>query len=554
MADSPYLVTPDAPDQLAEEDRVRAYWAANSGGMSVAPQAPAPDPVAAYYGGAPPPPPGFPSPPPALPPTVPQPPGPPAEAAPPPMPPAFPHAPPVAPAGAPPPAPREPVSFTREQPPPRHQAGPARPGNPDPFGQKAATSKMLGAFDTEMGATRALGEAQGAKSEAASHLQAEHARRMEEDAQLAQREDKLAADAFDSHMFELQRQIDDVRAKKVQPLTMMEASGSLGAMGIIGAVLGGMYAGLTGKDNPFLTEMNRIIDRQLAVDEKNLDSEKDALSSRMNLLGQQRAVHNDKRVAREAARNLYYEAFKHEIEAEAAKYDVPMYKANAEQKIGEITLAQGQLQKQLADQAAAQARAGAAGQMAQDKEIRQIYRETYDKALSAGLPPAQAEFEAKRALDVLFTGGRQTQRAPTAPGADPIGGVPKHLQAEATKEFTAQASTGKVLGSIKGGFKDWRTTGATSPRQLDSVRSAIAGTIMSSVPGIRSDVDFKEIVEPNLPKMGDSEETLRRKEATINRFVESKVATPILDAHAPGWRKPTTGEANAALGAKPMGR
>ena len=64
----------------------------------------------------------------------------------------------------------------------------------------------------------------------------------------------------------------------------------------------------------------------------------------------------------------------------------------------------------------------------------------------------------------------------------------------------------------------------------------------------------KEIVEQNLPKMGDSEETLHLKEQTINRFVQSKVATPILDAHAPGWRKPSTSEANAALGAKPMGR
>ena len=110
------------------------------------------------------------------------------------------------------------------------------------------------------------------------------------------------------------------------------------------------------------------------------------------------------------------------------------------------------------------------------------------------------------------------------------------MRAKAAEEFQAAGTTKKVLTSISGSFQDWRKTDGISPRQLASTRSAIAGTIMASVPGIRSDVDFKEIVEPNLPSHLDSEETLRHKENTIRQFVESKTTTPILDAHAPGWR------------------
>ena len=429
-----------------------------------------------------------------------------------------------------------------------------KPGNPDPYGIKAATSKMMGSYDAQSAAVGAMGEAQAGKAQATANLQTEHAKRMAEDAELARREDMLAQRSFDSQMTELQQQLHDVKAKKIKPMTMMEASGELGGLGIIGAIVGGMYAGLTGKENPFLAEMNRVIDRQMAADEKSLDNEKDAVGQKMNLLGQQRQIFSDRRLAREATRNLYYESFKHEIEAEALKYDIPAYKANAADAIAKIEREQGGLQLKLGEGLRAQAASSANAQMSRTREVQQAYRETYDKALAAGLGPQQAEFEAKRLIDVLYNQSQSTQRAPQAPGADPISNVPKGLQNEAAKEFSSQASTGKVLTSIKGSFQDWRSTGAMSPRQLDSVRSAIAGTIMSSVPGIRSDVDFKEIVEPNLPKMGDSDETLRKKEATIARFVESKVATPILDAHSPGWRKPTTSESNAALGAKPMGR
>ena len=159
----------------------------------------------------------------------------------------------------------------------------------------------------------------------------------------------------------------------------------------------------------------------------------------------------------------------------------------------------------------------------------------FDKVLGATGNPAMAETEARRQVGVVFNPGAVQPRT-AQPAADPLSLVPKEQRSEALKEFQSHANKDKVVSAISKSFQDWRDTSVTSPARLNSTRSAISGTIMANVPGIRSDVDFKEIVEPNLPSHLDSEETLRHKEATIRQFVESKTTTPILDAHAPGWR------------------
>lgn len=445
------------------------------------------------------------------------------------------------------------VTAAPAAPPPRPVArGGGAPANPDPYGIRAAQRGMVGAFDAREDALRRASAAEQDKAVMIGDHAAEIARRRTEDAAIQQMEAQTAADDFGARMTELERQLDDVQTKKLNPHRLMDDSPGLGFLAVIGGAIGGAYEGLTGKDNPFMKQLNIMIDRQMAADERNLDAESKGVGQKMNLLAQQRAIFHDTEAAKMAAQALYYQAAQDEIQAEAARYDTPIHQARADDAVAQIEMQKQDLLAKIAEHNRALAMQGAASQFARQKEVQATYRDVYDKVLAQTQNPALAEQEARRQIGVIYSPGAVGERSAAPMTRDPVSLVPKDQRTEAVKELTAYSNKDKVVSAIGKSFQQWRDTSTASPRQLASTRSAISGTIMANVPGIRSDVDFKEIVEPNLPERGDSEETLRLKEATIRNFVESKVTTPILDAHAPGWRAPTKDEQRASLGLKPV--
>lgn len=430
---------------------------------------------------------------------------------------------------------------------PRPMGPPAAKPNADPYGVNAARASYLGTFDAREEAARR--KAMMAQDQAAQIGDAERelSRRRDEDAAVAHAEQAAADEDFNGRMQALQASMDDVRAKKIDPT---QATKDLGFFAVLGAVAGGLYQGINHLgENPFIRDLNRMIDRNIAAQEKDLDNQRQGVADEFNVLGQQRALYKDSQAAKQAARLMYYEAAQGAIEADMKRYAGAIDVVAAEEAIQAL---EAEKQKHLLDFATQQqalAAKQAAGLYARDKEVQTMYREVFDKVLQSTGSPAIAEQEARRQVGVVYSPGSVGKRE-AVQSADPIQLVPKEMRSEAVKEVQAHANTEKVLSSVGKSYQAWRTTGATSPRQLGSTRSAIAGTIMANVPGIRSDVDFKEIVEPNLPAIGDTEETLRLKEQTIRNFVESKTTTPILDTHAPGWRQPTKDEVKATLGMK----
>lgn len=422
-------------------------------------------------------------------------------------------------------------------------ATPAGPGvakvavNPDPYGIRAAQRGRVGAIDAREDAMRRASAAEQDKAVLVGDHTAELARRRAEDASIAQMEQQYAAEHFEASMTELQRQMDDVAAKKIDPKRLMKETPGLGFLAVIGGAIGGLYQGLSRSgENPFMKELNLMIDRDISAQEREIDQANRGVGQQAGLLAQQRALFQDTQAAKMAAKALYYQAAQDELAAEAARYDSPIYQARADDAIAQLEGSKQELLQSIGEANQRAAMAAANQRFARDKEVQALYRDVYDKVLTAtGGNVAMAEAEAIRQVGRIYAPGTVGQRTPQT-SADPIAMVPKEQRTEAVKEFQAYANKDKVIGAIGSSFQAWRDTSTLSPRQLDSTRSAIAGTIMSNVPGIRSDVDFKEIVEPNLPARGDTEETLRLKEATIRNFVESKTVTPILDAHAPGWR------------------
>jgi hypothetical protein len=338
----------------------------------------------------------------------------------------------------------------------------------------------------------------------------------------------------------------------------MRESPGMGLLAVIGGVVGGVYQGLTnGQENGFLRDLNRMIDRDIAAQERDMDNDTKHFGEKLNLISQQRAVWKDMQLAKMQTQNLYYEAAKENIAAEAARYDTPIYQARADEAIANIQRAQDEIKLKLAQQLQAQAAAAGARSAAQAKEVRDVFRETYDKALAAGLAPAQAEFEASRVVDVLYAGGRSTARGAAAGGSDPISLVPPKQQHEALEEQKKYAAAQKAKQALDEVWKRYEEapdlptwTGAAG--RDAAISAGLLNVRQALGEGFSSDKDTQKYVESNLPSYMENAATRQKKLEGLKLFLDSKAATPILDRHAPGWREQTPTEQAKTLGLKPV--
>lgn len=440
---------------------------------------------------------------------------------------------------APPPV-RQPVSFERTT--PKAAARPAGgSSNPDPFGVKKAQGEYMGTYADEIDAKKREAVAQGDKAAELADKLPTIARERQEEVALARAENDEASRLMGERMNEVQKQLDDVKAKKVDPFRLMRDDG-IAVASILGGVLGGLYQGINRmQKNPFLEEFNKTLDRDIAAQEAEIQNGRANATDRMNLLAQQRAALKDDQLAKSQLRNMYYEAAKDELEAQASRYDSAAVQARADQGIAALTRQQKAEQLAVAKQAQATAAAQAAAARAQrekaEAEVRKAFTETYEKNIAAGQSPAQAEGEAARMVANLFAGGAGDRPAPTG-GGDPVGAVPKDQRSEALKEQADFAKAQKATKEIATAFRKYDRTGITSPRQLDAFKSEIATAVKAGAgPGMSSDEDYVRFIGPLLPNVSDSAETLQVKRDAITRKLLSGTATPILDRHSPGWRK-----------------
>lgn len=380
-------------------------------------------------------------------------------------PPAMPQQPPV-PNGPPvtPPPPKPPpalgptpqddaelAALTAKLSKPKAAGGPAAKPNPDPYGIKGAQKGIVGSYDDQAGAQNRMGAADAYRAQLQADHHAELSRRMDEDAAIAGAEEALAAEQTQKSMDEVSRQLDDVRSRKIKPLDLMEQGTAMGILAVVAGAVGGFYQGLNGmKENPVLADLDRFAERQMAADEKNRDNEKAVLGQKLSLLGTQRQIHRDGQMAKLAARNLVYEAAKEQIAADGAEADVAWKKAAADAAIAEINRGQQTLLKTFGEQARAQAMAAAGQATAQRKEVMGVYREIYDKALTAGYTPAQAEYEAKRTIGILYAPGTVGERSAAMSSDSGLGktgreklALEHHEAQAAADEFNSQVDAMK---------------------------------------------------------------------------------------------------------------
>lgn len=283
--------------------------------------------------------------------------------------------------------------------------GGAARSNPDPYGIAAAQQGQLDALGQRSDAMRRAADADAVKAVQIAEGQRDLARMQEEDAAIGRAEADETQRHFAEGMAEIGRQLDDVRARKIDPLRQMKESPALGVLAVIGGALGGFYQGISGgQTNEFITALNRQLDRGYEEDLRQVNDQKYAIGQASNLLSEQRAIQKDHDLARLQYRNLTYEAAKQQIAAEAATNDVPGARARADELIAQVEFEQKKLAEEIGRRKLAQAQAAGAASFAQAKEVRDFRAKIYEKMLSEGYSPAQAETEARRQVAIQYLG------------------------------------------------------------------------------------------------------------------------------------------------------
>lgn len=397
-------------------------------------------------------------------------------------------------------------------------------GPSGPSAYDKANQAFRGTFDQERDATQRGTDAEKSRSALLADGAGNIARQKMDDELIQRVEAQQAAEHFADYQAETQRQIDDVRSQRIQPNRAYADSGSA-AIAVFGGVLGGMYQGMNKlQSNPFIDQMNKVIDRDIAAQEHDIATQKGAIGERKGMLADMRTTYKDEALAKLQARNLYYEGAKEQLAAEAATYDSPAIQARADQAIAAINREQAKLDLNEAARkaAAAAAAAGAAEHRRQiDFENQLKLQDTRNKTVTA---------EAGAAKDRSEAGGGASN--------DPVATVPKDQRPAAIKERDEHAKTEAAVKRIEHLFRQYGETGITSPGQLGVFKASIATAVKAGAgPGMSSNEDRENFIDPLLPGAFD---TAARRAAARNAIIEglrSSTPTPTLDTHAPGWRK-----------------
>lgn len=474
------------------------------------------------------------------------------------------------------------AAFTAKTSAPKPKAaggGPSAPANPDPWGIKAGQQQQVGGLEAQRGATLNIADLDAQKADRIGALAKEQAKRKLDEAD----DQAHAADIERAHMDEsishLQRQIEDVRSKRIDPIGEMHERGQLGIGAMIGAALGGLYQGLQGlQSNPFIDDLNRQIDHQIAIDEKNIGNQKDALGQQMNVLQQQRAVIKDHEASKTAARIIYSEAAKDNLTAETARYDSPTYTERGKQSAADIDVQLGKLHEAFGKQAQSAAGAAAAQSYARMKEVREFRAKVYGEVLTATGDPATAEAEANRQMAAIYYPSAIGPRPPPAPGAGGAMGK-ANREAMAKEQAEAQQEVSANLAAVKAARGDAKaiTEGSSIGNVWSGLPAAVPG-----VEGARKNANARDAynagvreavaaawrlktkgMEPKNPTLLDEQAHAfmvqpGEDEATFKDRAERLEQHLIEAARSVGADGETTGESNkkkeAAVGSKKVAR
>jgi len=240
----------------------------------------------------------------------------------------------------------------------------------------AARRELYGTFDTEKHALQSLADAEMARADAmAAGMAVIGADRVRE-AALQEARAANEREIMRAYQQDTNDQLEQVKSQRVDPGRLYANVGDrIAAM--IGGALGGLYQGMNKlPNNAFIDQMNKNIDRDIALQERQIDRNTKAVDGRRGILADMRMTYHDEDLARTQAKNLYYEGIKQQLAAQAAQYDSPTIQARADQTINLVTRQQAALKlDEQAKRAAANAAAAAFARAERQREFENAMKQ-----------------------------------------------------------------------------------------------------------------------------------------------------------------------------------
>jgi hypothetical protein len=252
----------------------------------------------------------------------------------------------------------------------------------------------------------------------------------------------------------------------------------------------GLFLGSFGQGGNRAVEIiNNAIKTDIDAQKADIETKKDVASAKKGIYSDMFSRFRDKRLAEEATRAAYLDNAMMKLKQIEAQYSGPETKAKS-------ALLYGQLEQQKAD-----AQSKFMLEVASKKGLQQ---QTQDPTLNKlmRLPDSLQ----KRGLDEL--GQVQAWNA---------------LTDDLIREYDSTKNVGASgkIPSMLGGNAD----------AYEASKGKIAGAIVGKVPGIKSDSDFRNIVEPMLPRAGETGESAQRKLQIFKDFLKANGPTsPLLDS------------------------
>jgi len=295
---------------------------------------------------------------------------------------------------------------------------------------------------------------------------------------------------------------DKIWEKKSEPLAA------------IAMMLGGLQQGALGlSENPIMSQVNKMIDRNIATQEKNATGKRAAAAEQQNLVGLMRQQHGDERSTNLAARGAMLASLEGQLATESAKYKGTTAEINARSAIATLQKEQALLTAKL-DQSVTERVSSrylpagpivAGGVTSKTEENARHYVEFLDEK---GITPALADLEGLRKIADKYQG------SDTIPGygwtadlADKLPGGRRLLSEEGRinrgivdrgilgyrKAITGSGGSAEEMHKIEDAFKGAETPAELSAavRQADNVlrhrlNSVTSGTDPAAVALARS--------------------------------------------------------------------
>jgi hypothetical protein len=307
----------------------------------------------------------------------------------------------------------------------------------------------------QIAGVQAGANAQAAQATETSGALGEQRRVYEEQQAIDRQTDEQQQRALEQHQAQLAKSAEDLAGAKIDPEHYTKEKGTFGRIGLaIASGLGAFGAALAHTQNFALETINAAISRDIDAQKEGLANKRSSLATQQGLLADKMRIFGDERQARAAARQEMLQATEMRVKELAAKYQSPVYQANAQTLIGKLR--EESAKEDAAFSKFTPASTGGAVGVVTPAKVSELASKIYTDS-NGSLSPEQAREAAMRTLGAASGGGALPAWAKGGAGAGPHDAdTAKQLAAydnaiASTRELVAMGEQGVSLSGAERG-------------------------------------------------------------------------------------------------------